>query len=121
MTARDNKWCAEAIVNRMWAHFMGRGIVEPIDDFRPSNPPTMPDVLKKLADDFVSYDYDLKRLIKHITSTHVYNLSSSHAKQIDPENIYYARFLLKQIGPEKILVSFFSFTNMNTIMDCIAL
>src|SRR5258708_17942415 len=120
MTARDNKWCAEAIVNRMWAHFMGRGIVEPIDDFRPSNPPTMPDVLKKLADDFVLYDYDLKRLIRQITSTQVYNLSSSPAKQIDPENIYYARYRLKPLGPEELLDSMIAATNMKPILERMA-
>src|SRR5258708_119467 len=120
MTARDNKWFAEAIVNRMWAHFMGRGIVEPIDDFRPSNPPTMPDVLKKLADDFVLYDYDLKRLIKQITSSQVYNLSSAPARQIDPLNAYYARYRLKPLGPEELLDSMIAATNLEPILERMA-
>ena len=120
MTARENKWFADAIVNRMWAHFMGRGIVEPIDDFRPSNPATMPNVLKMMADDFVLHDYDLKHLVKQIASTQVYNLSSATAKHLDPGNMYYARYRLKPLGSEQLLDSLVSATNMKPMMERMA-
>src|SRR5207249_4986895 len=103
MTKPENPYFAEAFVNRMWAHFMGRGFVEPIDDFRESNPPVMPQLLKKLADDFVANNYDVKHLIKQITATEVYNLSSAPAKKVEPENKYWARYRLKPMGPEELM------------------
>jgi len=55
----NNPWFAKMAVNRMWAQFFGRGIVDPVDDFSDNNPPSHPEVLQLLADDFVAHDYDL--------------------------------------------------------------
>ncbi len=120
MTKPENPYFAEAIVNRMWAHFMGRGFVDPIDDFRPSNPGVLPGLLKSLADDFVAHDYDLKHLIKQITASQVYNLSSGQAKNVDPDNKYWARFRLKPMGPEELLDSLVTATNMNSVIEKVA-
>ena len=57
----DNPFFAKALVNRYWKHFFGRGLVEPEDDMRVSNPPTNPELLDALADDFVKHGYDLRR------------------------------------------------------------
>ena len=67
---------AEAMVNRMWGHFFGRGIVDPVDDFRLGNPPTHPNLLKRLAQDFQEHGYDLKHLMRRIVSSRTYQLSS---------------------------------------------
>lgn len=120
MTAPENPWFAEAIVNRLWSHFLGRGFVEPIDDFRPSNPAVMPDLLKKLADDFVASDYDLKHLIRTICATQVYQLSSQPAKQVDVENKLWARYRLKPMGPEQLMDSLMSATNVEPLLEKIA-
>ncbi|HMC11886.1 MAG TPA: DUF1549 domain-containing protein, partial [Pirellulaceae bacterium] len=75
ITARDNPYFARAIVNRMWGLFLGRGFVEPIDDFRPSNPPTLPAALDTLAADFAAHDFDLQHLIRLICASRPYQLA----------------------------------------------
>ena len=67
---------AETAVNRVWSWFFGRGIVDPVDDFRSTNPPTHPDLLKALAEDFKQHGYDLKHLIRQIVQSRTYQLSA---------------------------------------------
>ena len=76
MTRSDNPFFAKAIANRIWGEFFGRGVVEPVDDFRASNPATNEPLLNALAQELIRYNYDLKRLMRFILSSHVYQLSS---------------------------------------------
>jgi hypothetical protein len=76
MTATNNPFFARAIANRVWGQFLGRGIVEPVDDFRASNPATNEPLLDWLAQDLVNHNYDLKHLIRTILNSRVYQLSS---------------------------------------------
>ncbi len=76
MASKDNKFFAPALVNRYWKHFFDRGIVEPEDDMRETNPPTNPDLLKALADHFISHNFDLKDLVRTICKSNTYQLSS---------------------------------------------
>ncbi len=76
MTAPENPYFARAIVNRVWADLMGRGIVEPVDDLRATNPPSNAPLLDALADDFRRHGHDLKGLIRTILSSEVYALGS---------------------------------------------
>ncbi len=76
LTAPDNPWFARAVVNRVWRHLMGRGLVEPVDDLRPTNPATHPDVLDALADHLVRTGFDLRDLVRTIARSRVYQLSS---------------------------------------------
>jgi hypothetical protein len=117
MTAPENPWFAEAIVNRMWGHFFGRGFVDPVDDFRESNPPVMPELLKRLADDFVANDYDLKHLIRTICATRAYQLSSAPLKKGDTENLYWARYRLKPMPPETLLDSLIAATQLQPVIE----
>ena len=103
MTSKSNPWFAKAIVNRMWGHFLGRGFVNPVDDIRPSNPATMPELLDLVAADFVAHDFDVKHLIRTITATKAYALSASANAKPDPENKLWARFHLVPLGPEELL------------------
>ena len=75
MTAPDNPLFARAAVNRMWGYFFGRGIVDPVDDFRSTNPPTHPELLEALARHFQEQKYDLKDLIRTIVQSRTYQLS----------------------------------------------
>jgi hypothetical protein len=77
MTDARNPYFAEVIVNRVWADLMGRGIVEPVDDLRATNPPSNPALLEALAADFRNHGYDLKHLLRTITGSHAYGLSST--------------------------------------------
>ncbi len=77
MTDSKNPYFAHAIVNRVWSSFMGRGIVDPVDDFRASNPPTNGPLLDFLARDFIDHRYDLKHLMRTILRSQAYRLSST--------------------------------------------
>lgn len=101
----QNPWFAKMAVNRMWAQFFGRGLVDPVDDFSDNNPASHPEVLQVLADDFVAHDYDLKHLIRVIVATDVYQLSSkqNHESQEDP--IHFARAQLRGLTPEQFFDS----------------
>lgn len=72
VTAKDNPWFAKAFVNRMWALLLGRGFVEPLDDFRDSNPALVPEALDALARDFAGNGFDVKRLLREICATEAY-------------------------------------------------
>ncbi len=84
MTGPDNPYFAEVIVNRVWAELMTRGIVEPVDDLRATNPPSNPPLLRALADDFRRHGHDLKHLIRTIMTSHVYGLSSEPTRGTSP-------------------------------------
>ncbi|HZT40674.1 MAG TPA: DUF1549 and DUF1553 domain-containing protein [Chthonomonadaceae bacterium] len=121
MTAPQNPWFAQAIVNRMWNHFLGRGFVERIDDFRASNPPVMPNLLKALADDFTASGYDLKHLIRLICATQVYQLSAAPAHNAeDPGNTLWERYRLKALSPEELLDSLVDATNLEPVLERVA-
>jgi Protein of unknown function (DUF1549)/Protein of unknown function (DUF1553) len=76
ITSPDNPFFAKVIVNRVWADLMGKGIVDPVDDLRATNPPSNGPLLDALADDFRNNGHDLKKLLRTIMSSHVYGLSS---------------------------------------------
>lgn len=112
ITSKENPWFAKAIVNRMWGHFLGRGFYDPVDDVRPGNPPTMPELLDRIAVDFVAHGYDLAYLVRTIAATEAYNLASSADAKTDPENKLWARFHLSPLGPEELLNALVTATNV---------
>ena len=80
---------AEAAVNRFWSYFFGRGFVNPVDDFRSTNPPTHPRLIKALARDFEQNGYDLKRLMRTIVQSKTYQLSSEPNETNKNDHINY--------------------------------
>jgi Protein of unknown function (DUF1553) len=76
MVRPENPHFAKAIVNRVWSHYFGRGIVDPVDDFRASNPPSNGPLLDWLAQDFIAHKFDMKHLMRTIMGSHLYRLSS---------------------------------------------
>lgn len=77
LVAPDNPYFAPAAVNRVWANFFGRGLVEAVDDFRISNPAVNPGLLAALAEDFATHGFDLKHLMRTIMESRLYQLSST--------------------------------------------
>ncbi len=75
LTSPQNPYFSVSLVNRYWSYFSGRGIIDPVDDIRSSNPPSNPELLAALTDDFVNHGFDLKRLIRMIVSSHTYRRS----------------------------------------------
>jgi hypothetical protein len=108
---------AKSIVNRLWAHFMGRGFTNPVDDFGEHNPESHPELLERLAKDFVNSGYDLHRLITWITTSRPYHLSSvANNTNAKPEaEPYFARMQLKSMSPEVLVDSVFTATNFVNI------
>ena len=103
MTSADNPFFARTMANRMWAHFLGRGIVHPIDDARSTNPPSNPELLDALAQDFIASGFDVKHLIRVITSSYAYGLESvPHAGNAGDTQTF-ARFYPRRVTAEVLL------------------
>jgi len=100
-----NPWFARAIANRVWKHYMGRGIVEPVDDFRISNPSSNPALLDALAAHLVAAKFDLKELSRAILNSRAYQLSSAPNPTNAADEINYSRFYLKRQMAEVLLDS----------------
>ncbi len=105
MAKPENPYFARTLVNRLWGHFFGRGIVHEVDDLRETNPPSNPELLKFLADDFLAHKFDIKHAIRQMVTSQVYQLSS----QPTPDNEYdrqnYARFYARRLIAEVFLDS----------------
>jgi len=101
MIAQDN--FAQAAVNRMWGYFFGRGIVNPIDDFRSTNPPTHPDLLAALGRDFRDHGYDVKYLIRLIVNSRTYQLSSIPNETNGQDETNYSHALPRPLDAEVLL------------------
>src|SRR2546423_530659 len=91
------------IVIRIWAHLMGGGLVEPVDDLRETNPPSNAALFNALANDFVKNGYDLRRLIRTIVTSRTYQLSSEAIPQNRLDDRHYSRYFVKRLSAEQIL------------------
>lgn len=104
MTNKGNPFFARNIVNRFWAYTMGRGLVEPIDDMRETNPPSIPPLLDALATDFEKHNFDMKHLLRTIFRSRAYQLTSSPApgNLADASNTYHTRYTRKRLTAEQL-------------------
>ena len=103
MIAPENPYFARVIVNRVWAEIMGRGIVDPVDDLRATNPPSNGPLLDALADDFRRHGYDLKHLIGTILSSSVYALSSEPNERNVADTRNFSRHYRQRLRAEVLL------------------
>lgn len=105
VTSPDNPWFAKMAANRVWGQFMGQAMVQPMDDFSDANPPSHPEVLDLLAQQFVLHNFDLQYLVRAVTATGVYQRSSlqTHDSQSDPS--MFARAALRGLSPEQFFDS----------------
>jgi hypothetical protein len=104
LTAKDNPFFARNIVNRFWGYFMGRGLVEPLDDLRATNPASNPELLDALAQDFAEHRFDLKHLMRTIMNSRAYELSAdiTVGNRADAVNVYFARYTVKRLTAEQL-------------------
>jgi hypothetical protein len=103
LTASDNAFFARTAVNRIWYHLFGRGIVEPVDDFRDSNPPSNDELLDALAADFVDHGFDTKHVIRTIMNSRTYQLSS-RPNELNAEDVkYFSHVQLRLLTAEQLL------------------
>lgn len=103
LTSADNPWFARHQANRLWAHFMGRGLVEPIDDVRATNPPSNPQLLDALAAALVQHRFDLRQMIRLITASAAYQRSSQPVAGNASDEQNYSRALFKRMDAEVLL------------------
>jgi hypothetical protein len=100
LTDDANPYFAKAIVNRLWRHLMGRGLVEPVDDFRATNPATHPALLDQLADDFVKHEYRLRHTLRLITRSAAYARSANATDQNQHDDRFYSHAARRPLEPE---------------------
>src|SRR5262249_51352461 len=105
VTAPANPYFARAAVNRLWGHFFGSGLVDPVDDFRDDNPPSDPDLLNALAAAFVEPLFDLGNLIRAICSSQAYQRSSSRTHASQDDTRLPARMTVKALTGEQFFDS----------------
>ena len=103
LASPENPWFARNVVNIVWAHFNGVGIVDPVDDVRVSNPPSNPELLDALAEKFVSYNYDFKKLVRDICTSRTYQLSTrtNETNAADTRNFSHA--MIRRVRAEVLL------------------
>lgn len=102
MTSPENDFFANVHVNRIWAVMMGRGLVDPVDDLRSTNPPTNPELLDALADHFQSVGFDQKQLIKAIALSNVYSTQSIPNETNTADRLNYSRHYRHRLRAETI-------------------
>ena len=103
LTSPENAMFARTIVNRVWANLMDRGLVDPVDDLRATNPASNEELMAALAKDFVEHGYDVKRLIRTIMNSAVYQLSSEANATNQADSIYYSKHIVRRLSAEVIL------------------
>ncbi|MHC5538167.1 DUF1549 domain-containing protein, partial [Singulisphaera rosea] len=117
MADPNNPFFARALVNRYWAHFFGRGVAEPLDDLRQTNPPSNPELLDALAGEFVKSGYDLKQLIRSIAKSRVYGLSSVPNEYNAKDKQSFARHYPKRMAAEVLLDAISQVSAVPTAFD----
>jgi hypothetical protein len=100
MTREDNPFFSRIMVNRLWAHFFGRGLVQEVDDMRETNPPSNPAMLDYLAKEFVQSKFDTKHIIRLIANSRVYQLSSEPRSENAADSQNFARFYARRLIAE---------------------
>ena len=114
MLSDENEYFAQVQVNRIWAELMGRGLVEPVDDLRSTNPATNGPLLEALAAEFRRGQFDLKQLLRTITSSHVYSLASAPTERNVADTRNYSRHYRKRMRAEVLLGSIEDVTGVPT-------
>jgi len=103
MSKPENPFFAKALVNRLWGHMMGMGIVDPIDDLRETNPPSNPELLDALSKDFVARKFDMRHVLRTIANSQAYQLSSEPTPSNASDSQNFARYYARRLVAETML------------------
>lgn len=114
LTSPENPYFARALVNRVWANFMGRGLVDPVDDVRATNPASNEDLFTALTKDFILSGFDVKRLVRTIMNSGTYQLSSEANATNQRDDRYYSRYIVKRLPAEVLLDAMSQVTGVAT-------
>jgi hypothetical protein len=111
LTSAENPMFSRSVANRVWAHFFGTGIVEPVDDIRVSNPPSNPALFNTLGDKLVEYKYDFKQLVRDICNSHAYQRSTERNESNVTDERNFAHANVRRIPAEQMLDCICQVTN----------
>jgi hypothetical protein len=103
LTSPDNPYFARSVANRYVGYLLGRGLVEPVDDLRSTNPPTNPPLLEAIARHFVQHHYDLKQLLRLIMTSRLYQLDAQPTAANASDSKFYSHFTVKRLPAEALL------------------
>jgi len=103
LASPENPYFARNLANIVWAHFMGKGIIEPVDDVRVSNPPTNPELLDTLAAKFTEYGYDFRKLVRDICASRTYQLSTRGNESNAQDDRNFAKASIRRVRAEVLL------------------
>lgn len=103
LTQPTNRQFARTMVNRVWSQLMGRGIVEPVDDFRATNPPVNADLLEGLTDDLIHHGFSLKHLIRSIVTSNIYQLSAVPNATNQDDETNFSKSQIRRLTAEQLL------------------
>src|ERR1043165_6611876 len=103
ITNPKNEYFAGAMVNRLWKHFLGAALVEPVDDLRASNPPCNPELWKALNREFVSHGYDLRHLMRLILNSRTYQLSAFTLPGNEKDNRFFSHYYARRLPAEVLM------------------
>jgi hypothetical protein len=112
LTSPENPFFARNIVNRVWRNFMGRGLIEPVDDLRDTNPATNEELLDALVKDFVAHNYDVDYLIRTIMQSATYQTSSKPLKENVDDDKYGSHYAIKRLPAEVLLDAYSQVTQV---------
>jgi hypothetical protein len=106
VTSKDNPWFSRALVNRTWAYFMGHGLVEPIDELvGAASTPSHPELLELLAREFANHNFDMKFLIRAVTGSRAYQLTSAKTHSSQDDTTVFGRMPLRGLTGEQLFDS----------------
>jgi hypothetical protein len=103
LTTQNPRWLARNVVNRYWGYLLGKGLVNPIDDLRETNPASNPELLDALADSFIATGFDLKALLRQILTSRVYQLSAQPTAENRQDTSFFTHYTIKRLTAEQLL------------------
>jgi hypothetical protein len=112
LAAADNPFFARNIVNRIWRNFMGRGLIEPVDDLRDTNPATNDELLAELVKDFTDHDFNINHMIRTIMQSATYQTSSKPLKENTADDKYGSHYVIKRLPAEVLLDAYSQVTQV---------
>jgi hypothetical protein len=112
MTDPKNEYFSGAMVNRIWKHFLGAGMVEPVDDLRATNPPSNPELWKALSRGFVASKFNLKQLMRVVLNSRTYQLSSATKPGNEGDARFYSHYYARRLPAEVMLDAISQTTNV---------
>jgi hypothetical protein len=102
LVSDKNPYFATTVVNRYWSYLCGKGLIDPVDDIRSSNPPSNPELLKALVDDFTAHGMDLKHTLRTIARSHTYQRSYETNRWNEDDNDNYSHYMPRRLSAEQL-------------------